>query len=129
MSKNATCPPGHGLPEFGALGIPANLTTFFIPGTNISDASMTTCCAPNLVHVASGCYEWCEVPSSRLHNSSKQDIEIDMGNCLEDNGRDFNQTGGILGVHVANGADARAMTIGECWIWLMVVSGVVGFVF
>src|SRR4051812_45557418 len=93
MSTNTTCPlGGNSLPEFNALAIPANLTTTFIPGSNASDKVMTACCAPNTVHIASSCYEWCEVPSSRLHNLSRHDIEDDMIDCLQAHGWSVNQS-------------------------------------
>ncbi|KAK1758187.1 hypothetical protein QBC47DRAFT_373868 [Echria macrotheca] len=127
MSANTSCPAGgNSLPEFSALAIPGNLTTTFIPGSNGSDKVMTACCAPNTVHIASGCYEWCEVPSSRLHNLSKHDIENDMVDCLQSNGWAVNQSS-ILGVHIANGAGTRAISIKECWTWVVFLSGVAAF--
>ncbi|KAK1754790.1 hypothetical protein QBC47DRAFT_403199 [Echria macrotheca] len=128
--SNTTCAPGGGLPSFPNLAIPSNLTTFFTPHTNTSDAPMTACCAPNPVHVSLGCYEWCEVPGSRLHNSSKDDIYADMGSCLAKEGWNSTQSG-IVGVHVANsGAGGwRFGGVREGWGLMVVVGlGVVGFV-
>ncbi|KAK0640731.1 hypothetical protein B0T16DRAFT_460888 [Cercophora newfieldiana] len=125
--SNATCPPGNELLVFDALSIPSNITTVFIPGSNASNPSMTTCCAPNPVKVSKGCYEWCEVPKSRLHNSSQREIEGDFVTCLSANGLNVSQSS-ILGVHVATSlAVGKEVSVKGVGVWLLIVAGVWGF--
>lgn len=99
----STCPPANELPQFNGLPIPANITTVFIPGSNVSDAAMVACCAPNTVHIAAGCYQWCEAPKPRLEKegSSQSEIQDRFGVCLRANGKNDTR---IIGAHVANSA-------------------------
>ncbi|KAK8124241.1 hypothetical protein PG999_004159 [Apiospora kogelbergensis] len=62
---NASCPSIEALPEaWNIAGIPLNITTYFTPAQDAWYQPMTTCCSPNPVGLAEGCYFWCEQPPS-----------------------------------------------------------------
>ncbi|KAK5651442.1 hypothetical protein OQA88_12449 [Cercophora sp. LCS_1] len=123
----SSCPPGNELPQFNGLDIPANITTVFTPGSNASDAAMIACCAPNTVHVAAGCYQWCEVPKARLEKdgSSQSQIQDGFGVCLRANGRNGTR---IIGAHVATSATPeRVVALRGLGLWALLISGAWAF--
>ncbi|CAK7246293.1 MAG: hypothetical protein STHCBS139747_007920 [Sporothrix thermara] len=120
----STCPPGNQLPSVENLPIPQNVSFAVIPGSNTSDSAMVACCAPNPVHIAEGCYEWCEAPPNNPDAMS-------FGPCLVANHRDLNKSS-ILGFHAVGAAQGRAspvLTVAGLSMWVLVVSGVAGAVF
>lgn len=121
-SSSSTCPPDNTLPDFSGLPIPANITTVFVPGRNASDPAMVACCAPNAVHVAAGCYEWCEVPKARLEKggSSQGQIQDEFLVCLRANGRNSTR---IIGANKASAAPRRPTAWG-IGLWVLLVSAV-----
>lgn len=83
------------------LPIPDNVTYTVIPGNNASDPWMVDCCAPNTVHVISGCWEWCEITSdmASFNISSPDDhtaqVNAAFSTCLTANSRPLNESNGI----------------------------------
>lgn len=121
-APTSTCPAGNSLPELKTLPIPQNVSVAVIPGSNASDFVMVTCCSPNPVHIADGCYEWCEAPSTH------PDIES-FGGCLVANHRDLNKSD-ILGFsNDAPGRGSPSMTFTQLGVWVLFVSGISSLVF
>ncbi|KAK2023891.1 hypothetical protein LX32DRAFT_697547 [Colletotrichum zoysiae] len=87
MSSSTNCPDPSGLPDFvNIAGLPKNVTIGFVPvGRNGSHEAMSSCCSPNAVDIASGCYYWCELPAGRIDH---------LALCLGDNGMEK----GIVGI-------------------------------
>ncbi|WYZ42637.1 hypothetical protein EsH8_VI_000336 [Colletotrichum jinshuiense] len=100
--NSSMCLNGDSLPELSNLPIPQNITFAVIPGRNTSDAAMVSCCAPNPVQLAEGCYEWCELPDTYKGGG----ISSSFGSCLTANHRNLNSSR-ILGVHTANSAAGK----------------------
>jgi len=150
---NKSCPPGNQLLPFNQLTIPGNLTSVFLPTGNTGNTTyqaMESCCAPNPVNLALGCYVWCQVPAGRLHDSVKDAIIHDFGGCLSENGWNISEVN-IMGGHIAgekidgstSAASATAVPAAglvrgsgkgrgrgrEGWVWALLVSGAaaVGF--
>ncbi|KAK3938467.1 hypothetical protein QBC46DRAFT_265334 [Diplogelasinospora grovesii] len=69
--QNITCP----------LDIPTNISIFEIPHQNSSHPAMVACCAPNPVHIAKVCWEWCEAPAAYLGNDSAPATQ-DFDSCM-----------------------------------------------
>lgn len=62
---NDTCPPSNSLPDADNIaGIPLNVTTYFTPAEDSLYEAMVSCCSPDPVGLAEGCYFWCEHPAS-----------------------------------------------------------------
>jgi hypothetical protein len=117
---NATCPPGNSLPEIDNIGsIPKNLRVFVIPGRNSSHPAMINCCAPNEVHVADGCFDWCEVPARLANESDGAALSI-LTNCLMINGRNLNDSN-ISTVRKAEGGRLQA-TLTTLWVWSLLIA-------
>ena len=128
MSTNASCPPGgNELPDLNTLPILHNVTVAAIPGRNSSGGPMQTCCAPNPVHVLWDCYEWCEVPSSRLNRSSHAAVIDDFNECLDLNGLNISQSS-ILGLQFAGSPGRPALTMTRLGIWAILMLGVLSFI-
>ncbi|KAK8097397.1 hypothetical protein PG984_016536 [Apiospora sp. TS-2023a] len=93
---NDTCPPSNQLPEaWNIAGIPLNVTTYFTPADDLLYEPMVSCCSPNPVGLAEGCYFWCE------HPYDQSDFHV-WSSCLR---RRSNMTRlGIYGMHEAGAA-------------------------
>lgn len=111
--NTTTCP--DGLPESSQLKIPSNITFAFVPSTNISNQAFVTCCYPNLVDIADGCFAWCEAPPASASEQSFSDCLI-----INENG-DSRWRHGILGFHEKSAASATStkMSLFVLGIWAL----------
>ncbi|CAK7204300.1 hypothetical protein SEUCBS139899_007055 [Sporothrix eucalyptigena] len=123
-TPSSTCPPGNSLPDMVNLPIPHNVSVAVIPGSNASDHAMVACCYPNPVHVALGCYEWCEAP----HNHSDSQS---FDSCLMGSGLDINKSSifGFQPVGAAPGRAASSLSLAGVAVWALFVTAVSGAVF
>ncbi|RYP47716.1 hypothetical protein DL768_006252 [Monosporascus sp. mg162] len=88
MSILGQCP-SNAIPESVNSFIPQDITYAVIPAQNIS-AAMVRCCQPNPVHIVNECWNWCQLPSNMTDDADEAEIMISLGNCLTDDGRNFN---------------------------------------
>lgn len=117
MSLNASsCP--DGVPESSTLNISSKITFAYVPSTNTSNQAFTTCCNPNPVSIADGCFAWCEAPPALASDQ-------DFLNCLTNNeDGDSRWRHGILGFHEKNGASTTSspMVLFVLGIWVLSVA-------
>lgn len=98
MSANTSCPTNF-IPT--NLAVPNNVTYAVIPGSNTSDPWMVNCCAPNPVHLANDCWEWCEITDgmASFNVSSPYDhtnqVAAAISTCLVINERPLNESNGL----------------------------------
>ena len=119
MSNNTCLGPG-AMPDLKTLPIPQNITFGAIPGRTVEEPMMT-CCEPNPVHIADGCYQWCELPKRFTNNSAPQDVVTsNFLRCLRRPGD--NVTGGS--VHMASGTGKAFTTIRTAGlvVWALLVT-------
>ena len=115
QSTNSSCP--TGVPD--NLPIPQNVTYAVIPGQNTSDPWMVRCCQPNPVQIVNGCWEWCYIPATMSNDTTSSAIEFDFDNCLQLNGRNLNQSNGLL-IHMSSsGASNRGITVARLALLLL----------
>ncbi|KAL1896311.1 hypothetical protein Sste5346_004694 [Sporothrix stenoceras] len=114
-NTTTTCPPGDQIPAIGNLPIPTGIAVVAIPGSNISDHAMVTCCAPRPVNIANGCYEWCQVTDANITNFTS---------CLDLNGRDNSSTVTTYRHSNAAGTAAATVTVAQIGLWALFVSSV-----
>lgn len=115
MSSNATnCP--DGIPEASTLNISSKITFAYVPSTNVSNQAFITCCDPNPVGIADGCFAWCEVPPALASDES-------FSNCLTNNeDGDSRWRHGTLGFHEKNGASTTSSPMGLLVLGILVLS-------
>ncbi|GKT44219.1 uncharacterized protein ColSpa_04400 [Colletotrichum spaethianum] len=99
-AANFSCPTSS-VPE--NLQIPQDVTYAVIPGHNISDSWMASCCQPNPVQLVQDCWEWCEIPAAITNGTTSETIPAAFSQCLQANGRDLNASNGLI-VHVSSAA-------------------------
>ena len=119
---NVTCSPGNTLSAQSLIQgeTPQNATFAIIPGTNKSDARMTACCAPNKVHLALDCLEWCELPPRFLNSLASQgQIQSNFTGCLVANGANASRVD-IVGLHFATAAGRSTPTLVGLGVWMLV---------
>jgi hypothetical protein len=69
------------LPDLNQLQIPPNVPYFVLAGENATEI-LTECCAPNPVKISLGCYQWCEVPESKLNGTvTDSDLVVQLNMC------------------------------------------------
>ncbi|KAK8137067.1 hypothetical protein PG984_005007 [Apiospora sp. TS-2023a] len=62
---NETCPSKTMMPDAHTIiGLPLDITTYLTPADDAIYWAMDACCSPKPVHLAEGCYFWCEQPPS-----------------------------------------------------------------
>ena len=122
--SNTTCSNSpFELPDLVTLPIPQNITFGAIPVSNRSTEAMRSCCEPKPVHVASGCYEWCEL-APRYTNGSAPDAKVKEAfeGCISRSVRGS----GIIGVHIASGTGKLVTTTAGLFWMLLAMSMVIG---
>lgn len=117
MSWNTTnCP--DGLPESSQVDIPSNITFAFVPSINTSNQAFVTCCDPNPVNIADGCFAWCEAPPPAGSEQTFSD-------CLTINeDGDSRWRHGTLGFYEKNTASTTSSRVGlfVLGIWVLSVT-------
>ena len=125
--SNTTCSNSpNAMPDLRTLPIPQNITFGAIPTSNGSMEAMLTCCEPKPVHVASGCYEWCEL-TPRYTNGSvpAEEVVNAFTRCIGSSGRGR----GIVQVHMASETGRSAPTTGGFFTWaLLAVPKMMGLI-
>ncbi|KAK8029650.1 oxidoreductase family protein [Apiospora rasikravindrae] len=99
-------------------GLPLNITTYITPAEESLYQPMVSCCSPNPVGLADGCYFWCEHPASR------SDFQA-WGSCLRTRS---NMTRGMIsGMHEAGAA--RLETGASKKMAVVLLAGLIGSAF
>ncbi|KAH8762433.1 hypothetical protein F5883DRAFT_677346 [Diaporthe sp. PMI_573] len=117
MSWNTTtCP--DGIPESSQVDVPSNITFAVVPSINTSNQAFVTCCEPNPISIADGCFAWCEAPSASASEQSFSDCLI-----INENG-DSRWRHGILGFHEKSTASTTSSTMSlfVLGIWVLSVA-------
>jgi hypothetical protein len=126
-AANATCPGGNAIPAISSLPVPQDINVMVRPGSNASNHAMGMCCAPNPVHVTSGCpYLWCEVPRRYFNGSASHDaVAGQMSDCLIANSADDPTTGDPRAAswQFNTGARPGTATAKQLGLWALLVSG------
>ncbi|KAK7959286.1 oxidoreductase family protein [Apiospora aurea] len=116
---SATCPPIDKMmmPDAQNIaGLPLNITTYLTPAEDSLYENMVSCCSPNPVGLADGCYFWCEHPASQAAFDTWR-------GCLTNN----KTRGFILGMHEAGAA--RLGTGAPKKMAMVLVAGLIGSAF
>ncbi|KAK3300906.1 uncharacterized protein B0H64DRAFT_26637 [Chaetomium fimeti] len=108
QTNNTSCPT-NGVPT-PLPGVPNNISYIAVPGQNPSAPWMVSCCDPYPVHLSDKCWLWCEV-DPELESASDAVVAEGFSACMSTNGRDRNESIGLLYHDKKNSAATRRVSL------------------
>ncbi|TPX12164.1 uncharacterized protein E0L32_007050 [Thyridium curvatum] len=122
-----SCGPPNSMPDWAGLPeIPANLTVAATPGRSPQDVpAFNATCWPSEVHVAQGCYLWCEI-AQRYYVDGDKSPEHAIDNFRATFGGSqagMNRTEPRISGYRVAGSGRVEVSAKMLGTWLLVVSG------